>query len=241
MTFPQSNIVYHPEQVAEETGKYISDLLSLHIDKPVLLLLAGGSSVKVLDFIKPEYLHDQITVTVTDERFTQDISENNFDVLQTTSFYNELVQVDAFCINTSVWEGDTVEMHAERFEKNIKDWMAEFPSGVIIALYGMGADGHTAGIIPGIYHGNDFNERYGAEDKLVAITEDNRAGAPFPLRITTTLSFMKKVHYPVFYITGSNKENMLKKALDSETTLEEVPARIILDMNKPMVFTDIKL
>ncbi len=241
MTFPQSNLVYYPERVTEETGKYINDLLSLHIDKPILLLLAGGSAVQVLDCIKPEFLHDQITVTVTDERFTQDISENNFDVLQTTSFYNELVQVDAFCINTSVWEGDTVQMHADRFERNIKDWMAEFPSGIIIALYGMGTDGHTAGIIPGIYHGNDFDQRYCREDVFVAITEDTRPEAIFPLRVTTTLSFMKKVHYPIFYITGSTKKHMLAKALNPETTLEEVPARIILDMNKPMVFTDILL
>jgi 6-phosphogluconolactonase/glucosamine-6-phosphate isomerase/deaminase len=241
MTLPQSNIVYTPQNTAEETGKYISDILALHIDRPILLLLAGGSSVKVLDYIKPEYLHDQITVTVTDERFTDDIGDNNFDTLQTTSFYNELIQVDAFCINTSVWEGDTVEGHAARFEKNIKEWMKDFPKGIIIGLYGMGADGHTAGIIPGVYQGEEFNKKFNTEDTYIAITDDKRLTADFPLRVTTTLSFMKKVQYPIFYITGQNKVDALKKALDEKVSYEEVPARVILDMQKPMIFTDIQL
>jgi 6-phosphogluconolactonase/glucosamine-6-phosphate isomerase/deaminase len=241
MTLPQSNIIYTSQNTAEEAGKYISDILALHIDKPVLLLLAGGSSIKVVDFIKPEYLHDQLTVTVTDERFTDDIGDNNFDTLQTTSFYNELIQVDTFCINTSIWEGDTVEEHAARFEKNIKEWMRDFPKGIIIGLYGMGADGHTAGMIPGVYTGTEFNTQFNTEDKYVAITDDKGPNAAFALRVTTTLSFMKKVQYPVFYITGENKTEALKKALDEKTTYEEVPARIILDMQKPMIFTDIQL
>lgn len=233
--------IEHSSKPAEVAGRYINDILANHMDMPILLLLAGGSSMAVLDHINPEYLHEHITVTVTDERFTDDASENNFDILQSTSFYNNLVQVDAFCINTSVWEGDTPDTHAQRYEKNIKDWISEFPTGIIIGLYGMGADGHTGGIIPGVYAGDQFTNTYNSDDAYVAITKDNRIGTPFPIRITTTFSFMKRINYPLFYITGESKRSALEKAIMPSTSYEEIPARIVLDMNKPVIFTDIEL
>lgn len=235
---------------AEKAGGYINDLLSTHIDKPVLLMLAGGSARDVLPFIKAEYLTPEITVTVTDERFTDDMDENNFDVLQTTGFYQNLMSVDAYCINTSVvggeiayeeyGESEGAAMHAARFEKHIQDWMAEHRSGIIVGLFGMGADGHVAGVIPGAYDAAEFENRFlGQRD--VAVVEVGSSDEAFHFRVTTTLSFMKKVQYPLFYITGDAKKPALKKALDPATPLSETPARIMLDMQSPTVFTDISL
>ncbi len=240
---------------ASEAGKYINDLLSTHIDKPILLMLAGGSSREVLPFIKAEYLTPEITVTVTDERFTDDMGENNFDVLQTTELYQNLMSVDAYCINTSVVGGEIAyeeygasegaAIHADRLEKHIRDWMRDFEkTGIIIALFGMGADGHVAGVIPGIYDDAEFDKRFlGDRDTaVVEVDEAHRSmGQEFQFRITTTLSFMKKIHYPLFYVTGENKRIPLTKALNPETKLSEIPARIMLDMQNPTIFTDISL
>lgn len=225
---------------AEKAGKYISDILAINSGRPILLLIAGGSSVAVVEHINPEYLDEQLTVTVTDERFTDDILENNFDNLQSTSFYNELIQVDAFCINTSVVEGDTIETHAARFENNIRDWMADFPKGIIIALYGIGADGHIGGIIPGLYKGDAFKMKFDS-DRLVETVVDPSKASAFPERVSTTLTFMKRVDYPVIYTTGDIKKGALEKALDTHTSIEDIPARIILDMKAPTIFTDIEL
>jgi 6-phosphogluconolactonase/glucosamine-6-phosphate isomerase/deaminase len=52
---------------------------------------------------------------------------------------------------------------------------------------------------------------------------------------------MKKVDYPVFFISGENKKGALEKALKIETRYEEIPARVILDMKKPIIFTDIEI
>lgn len=226
-------------QAASEAGKYISDLLALHIDSPVLLLVGGGSALAALEHINPEYLENNLTVTVTDERFTEDVEHNNFAMLQTTPFYNDLIQVDAFCINTQLFGDDTPELHRARFEKNIRDWQKEFPKGKIIGLFGMGADGHVAGIIPGVYGAEEFAQKFEGKDYVAVV--DATGKNEQPLRVTTTFTFMKAVDYPLFLITGENKRAALVRALAEEGTLNETPVRIIHEMKKPEIFTDIAL
>ena len=235
---------------ASAAGTYINDLLSTNLGRPVLLMLGGGSSRNVLPFINPEYLTPELTVTVTDERFTDDMGENNFDILQTTEFYQNLMSVDSYCINTSVVGGEIAyeeysnsegaAIMAARFEKHIHDWINEFKTGIIIGLFGMGADGHTAGVVPGLYDAAEFNNRFlGEHDTAtVEMPADNEA---FPFRVTTTLSFMKKIQYPLFYLTGESKKPALQKAIDPDTDLADIPARIMLDMQSPVIFTDIAL
>jgi 6-phosphogluconolactonase/glucosamine-6-phosphate isomerase/deaminase len=240
---------------SEQAGKHINDLLSTHIDKPVLLMLGGGSALDVLPFIKPEYLSPEVTVTVTDERFTDDMGENNFDVLQTTEFYQNLMSADAYCINTSVVGGEIAyeeygasegaAIHAERFETHIRNWMQDFEkTGIIIGLFGMGADGHVAGIIPGIYDDEEFDKKFLGDRDVAVIEIDEAHRAPneeFQFRVTTTLSFIKKIHHPIFHIKGENKHDALIKALNPETKLSDIPARVILDIQNPTIFTNISL
>ncbi len=241
MTFenPTSIPINSSPTPAVEAGKYISDLLALNVDKPVLLLVAGGSSTEVLDYINPEYLSSTITVTVTDERFTEDVEDNNFARMQTFPFYNDLIEVEAFCINTQLFTGDTIDIHAARFEKNIRDWKQEFPTGTIIALFGIGADGHIAGILPGIYNEADFKKTFD-NDAYIAIVDATGKDA-HPQRVTTTFPFMRLVDFPLFYVKGENKRAALEKVLAKEGTLSETPARIIQEMKKPEIFTDIAL
>ncbi len=236
----QKSLIEVSENPALAAGQYISDILSSHIGQPTLLLLAGGSSVEVFDHINPEYLSDKITVAVTDERFTDDISENNFDILQTTRFYDHLIQADAFCINTSVFAGDDIDEHAKRFEKNIQDWISEFPKGIIIGLYGMGTDGHIGGIIPGLYKGNEFEGRFNGKNLVATVIDPSRV-SPFPERVSTTFTLMKKIDFPLIFMKGDEKREVLKKALDPKTKLEEMPAHIILELKNPVVFTDSSL
>lgn len=240
--------IEHSEDPAKNAGKYISELLRQFIDKPILLLLAGGSSVQVLEHISSEYLSDQLTVTVTDDRFSEELDENNFAILQSTSFYNDLIQVDAFCIDTQVLSGEALEGYRARFEKNIREWKKDFPTGKIIALYGMGTDGHTAGMIPGILDKESFDAEFNTEDRLVGsidATKTEQKDRAF-FRITTTLPFMKKwVDHSIFYITGENKKPALVKALkkdgDQREDYFELPAKVISEMKDAVVFTDIQL
>lgn len=238
-----SPIIESSSEPALKAGEYINDLLSANAGKQILLMVAGGSARAVLDYIDPEYITKNITVCVTDERYTDDMSENNFDVLQTLPFYEALIASEGYCINTSLLSGrdsSTVEIVAERFQKDLEEWLAEFPKGIIIGLYGMGNDGHTAGIIPGIYKGDDFEAKFNGHNSVTTVI-DTEGKSSFPERITTTFSFMRKVNFPVFYITGENKTDMLKKSLSDTIILEEVPARIMKELKGAVIFTDIAI
>ncbi|MES3005363.1 MAG: 6-phosphogluconolactonase [Patescibacteria group bacterium] len=223
---------------AEAAGHCISDLLAVHHGRPLLLMLAGGSALAVLNHINPQYLGSHITVTVTDERFTDDILENNFSNLQSTSFYNDLISVDAFCIDTQIYGDETITGHSERFEKNINDWRKEFPKGIIVALYGIGQDGHIAGIIPGIMSDDDFAKRFDG-DRFVAHLDAGRKSDQ-PLRVTTTFPLLRIVDFPLLYVRGEEKRDVLEKALAKEGSLAETPARIIQEMKSVFIFTDIE-
>ncbi len=232
------------EKAAKAAGKYVGDLLSQYVDTPVLLLLAGGSSVKIYDHVSPEYLSELLTVTVTDERYSEELDENNFAVLQAQSFYNQLVQVDAMCIDTQIINDETFEGHRARFESNIREWKRDFPNGKIVAVYGMGEDGHTAGIIPGILSKEAFDLEFNNDDRLVGKL-DATGKNPFPLRDSTTLPFMRNwVDHAVFYVTGDAKKAMLEKALidpeNQKAGFFELPAQVMRHMKEAFIFTDIQ-
>ena len=259
-TLNNSNIRIERYPSAEETskkaGEYINDLLTQYVDTPILLLVAGGSSLAVLEHVNPDYLSPDITVTTTDDRFSTELDINNFAVLQTTSFYNSLVQADAFCISTEPFENETLKEYAHRFEKNLKEWKQDFPKGKIIALYGMGADGHTGGMIPGLMNKEEFYREFNNPNSLVGVfdatTYDNGSNAKsfeFPVRISTSMTFMKDwVDHAIFYITGESKRNALTKVSEDSSNgigsedlidLSMSPVSIVNFMKDSVIFTDI--
>lgn len=252
---------------AKEVGKYLNDLLTQYVDQPVLLLLAGGSSIAALEHINPEYLSPDLTVTTTDDRFSTELDINNFSLLQATSFYNSLVEADAFCISTEPFEDETLEMYRARFEKNLREWKLDFPKGIIVALYGMGADGHTGGMIPGLLSKDEFDAEFNDGDRLVGtfdaiaheaahkdggVNGESSSSAQvskyeFPQRISTTIPFMRDwVDHAAFYIVGEIK----KPALDAVLAIEDEklstdvdfsisPISIARFMKDSTIFTDI--
>lgn len=240
------------ETTAKEAGKYINDILTQYIEKPVLFLVAGGSATTVLDHINPEYLSPDLTVSTTDDRFSTELDINNFAILQSTSFYNNLVEADAFCISTEPFEEETIEQYRARFEKNIREWKQDFPKGTIVALYGMGADGHTGGMIPGLLSKEEFDAEFNDGDRLVgtfdAVTKNQADKFEFPQRISTTIPFMRDwVDHAVFYITGENKKSALNKVLQinddvlsTEIDFSILPISIARFMKDAIIFTDIK-
>lgn len=248
---------------AKEAGKYINDMLAQYVERPVLFLIAGGSSVAVLEHVNPEYLSPDLTVSTTDDRFSTELDINNFAILQSTSFYNNLVEADAFCISTEPFEEESIEQYRARFEKNLREWKQDFPKGIIIGLYGMGADGHTGGMIPGLLSREEFDAEFNDGDRLVGTFDaiaydtlhtvgdeaDSRAkDYEFPQRISTTIPFMRDwVDHAVFYITGEKKKIALdavlqisNDTLSTDIDFSKAPISIARFMKDATIFTDIQ-
>lgn len=228
------NIIKDPEP-AKKAGEHINEILAKYADTPVLFLIAGGSSRAVLDYIDEGFLGPELTITVTDDRYTKELDHNNFAVLQTTDFYNKAVSQDVCCINTEVWGDESQEEVRMKFEKNLRDWRKDFPKGKIIGLYGIGEDGHTAGIITRSYLGQDFLEKFSGKNFVESV--DAKDLNAHPQRITTTFTFMKEIDFPIFYITGKGKQAILSEVL-KQGSLEEVPGRIIHSLPNAVLITD---
>ncbi len=221
----------------EALGAAISDLFERLSGNEVLFLIAGGSSLAVLDHVLDDNISSQMTVAVTDERVSDDLDINNYAQLQATSFWNKLVANDAYSIPTELLGRDSREL-SDAFDAALKKWRADFPKGIVVGLYGIGEDGHTAGIIPGVYSKADFDSRYRGP-RYVEEFEGVGTGS-FPFRVTTTLSFMRDVvDVGYFFAQGEKKAGALKATLSADGSVYETPARIMHDMKKAFVFTDI--
>ncbi|MEI6490873.1 MAG: 6-phosphogluconolactonase, partial [bacterium] len=109
----------------------------------------------------------------------------------------------------------------------------DFPKGKIIALFGVGKDGHIAGMIPGT---ENFEEKFNNPEIWAVDLKDKKFE-----RTTTTFSFLKLIDFPLVYISGVEKAEVLALTVAKEGDLHQTPARILNEMKEPIVFTDISV
>lgn len=217
-------------------------LLQARLDgHDVLLLLAGGSAFKMYDLIDPSLLGPHVTLGMTDDRFTDDIINNNFATLQVTRLYNDTLDSGVWAIGSEPHAGETQEELRARYEFGIKKWLADFPKGKIIAVFGIGTDGHIAGIIPGVLSSEDFEKEFNGTQlvgKLDAADKNE-----FPLRISVTFPLIKNIAHAIVYATGDNKKEILKRVVDAsgQVPLDKMPSRIIHEMKDVTLVTDQEL
>lgn len=221
----------------EAAGAAISDLFAKFSGTEILFLVAGGSSLDVLEYVAEDDISSQMTVVVTDERVTDELDINNYAQLQASPFWNKLVRNDAYSIPTELLGRNSEELR-DAYDAALKKWKVDFPKGVVIGLYGIGEDGHTAGIIPGVYPEKEFDARYLGNRYAEEFSALDKGA--FPFRVTTTLSFMRDiVDVAFFYVKGEAKADALKATLLADGDIHKTPARIMHDMKKVFVFTDI--
>ncbi len=60
----------------------------------------------------------------------------------------------------------------------------------------------------------------------------------YPLRVTVTLPFLRKVSFGVVYAVGKDKKNALIATLAPVGTISQTPARIIAEMPHCLLYTD---
>lgn len=223
-------------EVTQNAANAFMSLLKVYSGKSILLLLSGGSAFKILDYVDTELLNSNCTITVLDERYSQDPTINNFSQLTTLSFYTKAQEKECQFIDTRVENGETQQQLAERFQTELKKWRNQNPEGYIIATQGMGQDGHTSGIMPFPEDQEFFNKTFNSENWVVAY--DATGKNQFTERVTTTLTFMKLIDVSIFYVTGESKKTVLQEVLQLGSQAE-YPARVIHEMKKVLLFTDI--
>jgi len=230
---------------------------------PVLFLFSGGSALSVLDMIDFSCLGGNLTFAPVDERFDPSGEASNLAAFMETDFFRKAESAGAHFIDTRVRKGQGRDDLANEFEATLREWMTmnfchseplsviasacpplegsekscPRPSGKIIALLGMGSDGHTAGIFPDADE-NVFHDRF-ESDCLVA---GYRAPeyATCPERVTATLSFLEKnVDQAFVFVSGEEKRAVWERVLRNDEPIHLLPAGIFHRLRSAEVFTDI--
>lgn len=209
------------EEAAEFTAFAI--LNQLQSGKRVLLFLTGGSAivvgVKIGEILRriPENLITNLTITLTDERYGP---IDHFD-----SNWRQLIEKGFNLPEAKLWPvlmGDTREKTVENFKAKLNEELIK--EEYKIGLFGIGVDGHTAGILP-------RSEAVNSGDLVCGYD------TPEFSRITITPRVIEKLDEAVVWVQGENKWKVLKD-LQTDIPFTKQPAQILKKVRLLTIFTD---
>jgi len=220
-------IKYIHTDAPDSGAKAMTDVLmgGLRAHKKVLWLICGGSNiptaVDVIDDLQQELSYEEIrnlTIIQTDERYGPvGHSDSNWQQMLDLNFNHKGVQVFPVLRNLSLEE--TISEYGKVAES------AFHSADVIIGQFGIGPDGHIAGILPNTKAVTDTSPTSGYEAK------------PFT-RITLTPSMLEKIQIAFVFAFGSSKREAIMNLKNNELSLAEEPAQILKRMAEVNFYTD---
>jgi 6-phosphogluconolactonase/glucosamine-6-phosphate isomerase/deaminase len=176
-----------------------------------------------------------VHIGLTDERFTTDAEGNNFLQLQQTEFYKKVKDSGAQFFNSSPKENETQTEFSSRLKEEIEKYFYSNPESYALGVFGIGEDGHTAGIFP--MGEKEFTDTYRTPEFYIPVFEPANA---YPHRSSITPAFIEEVvDDVVLYAVGTNKcENILDYMYNRTFTEHEIPALIPASHPQSVLFTD---
>ncbi len=234
----------HQRSSAEEAKEALGRCLSLELSRlkhertPTLLLFSGGSALSVLEAIDPENLDSSLAIAPVDERYDPTESASNFAALMKTDFYTVAREAGVHLIDTRVRKGQTRDALADSFEKSLREWRKTNKEGIILALLGMGADGHTMGVFPRKEQG-EFDALFNSERMIVGYRAEGASICPE--RITATFSFIKNfVDRAFVFLVGTEKQQAWTRAILNKDPTHILPINLIHSLREVEIFTDLR-
>lgn len=230
-------------QNSEELSKYALIALSRALQSAgsdgVLLLISGGSVLSLVENLRVPETVPNLTVAMIDERFDTDPKVNNFLMLTQTAFYRDAVCAGVLFLESVPKEGESLSDFSERIASQWGKRFASFPNEKVVALLGVGPDGHTAGVFP-FPENREWFEVFFVHTSNIFVGYDAQQKNIHPKRATATLAFLKdRVDETLVFMSGQSKRGALQDILSDDGELSETPARIIREMKNVSVFTDI--
>jgi 6-phosphogluconolactonase/glucosamine-6-phosphate isomerase/deaminase len=214
-------VVDTPQPAIDHLVKTITE--HLRSGERVLWLLSGGSGAKVClevaKRLKVEPL-EKLFVTVSDERYGnighadenwQQLLDAGF-MLPGATLYRPLQGLDRE--ETTKQFGAWLEMHIKEADYSI-------------GLFGIGPDGHTAGIKP-------FSPAAESDAWAAAFT-----GEDFE-RITMTFPAIESLDEAVIQAMGAEKASTLNQLLRTQVEYAAQPAQVLKSVKKSTLYTDYK-
>ena len=123
------------------------------------------------------------------------------------------------------------------FDARLKEWRKSNPKGKIVALLGIGEDGHVAGVMPFVGKKRLFEDLFLDQEWVASF--DATGKNEHTLRFTTTLTFLKEqVDHAIVFVQGSIKMQALQKIANKDLDINDVPAKILCQMKDVILCTD---
>lgn len=200
-----------------------SILKQLAAGKRVLWLLSGGSGGIIATIASKKLRnHDlsNLSVTMTDERYGpigheaenwQQILDSGFTA-KGALLYRPLINED---------RAKTTSKMNKWLNKQIRS------SDYIIGIFGVGEDGHTAGIKPN-------SPAIKSGDLVASFTGDDFE------RITITFNMIKRMDEVVIQASGANKRPIINSLLNKVVPLNRQPAQILKTVPHAVFYSDNK-
>lgn len=201
---------------------HLSTSLSEHLAKSerVLWLIPGGSAIAIAAKVSRRLSGIDLTnlhVTLTDERFgAVGHGDSNWQQLIDSGFALPGAQL------MPVLRGVDIDETTRVFAKYLETQLAS--AQFSIGLFGMGADGHTAGILPG---------SSAVSDPELAVHYQT----PNYNRVTMTPQAIVMLDEAVLYATGPEKAETLDY-LAKDLSLSKQPAQILKKISTLTVYND---
>ena len=236
MHTPRIHTFTDKEQAASDLAQTLAQEC-LDAKRPTLLLFSGGSALSVIQYLPLFSDAAFLTLSVVDERADPSGATSNFQELSRTPWFQAMRAAGAATIDPLSSATSFSQEKAQAFEHALRQWQETHKNGLIVALLGMGADGHTAGIFP-TPATETFAQLFQSEAWVAAHTVP---GAPsYPERLTTTLTFLQQVADRVYvFICGREKEIAWRHLLAQDLALSALPILGIYAMRQPQIFTDL--
>lgn len=227
--------------IASETAKVINEKLSKK--QKVLWLLAGGSAQayyqlmsEILDFSLD---FGGLTIALGDERYDRNPNHQTatWPVFEKLELFINLQQKGAKFFN--ILSGASLEEETKRFVSFLERAIAD--KNFLLVSLGIGADGHTAGIIP-LDDQQLFESIYLNKGLAVGHTH----GGAHPNRVTISPELIMQADRVLAYAVGKDKKPALEtlKNLDQffpetewSSQLHNYPA-LYLTVKNAEIFTD---
>ena len=208
----------------EDVADFLANAINreLELGKKVLWFATGGSSIAVQVLASKKInreLSDKLTITLTDERYgSVNHKDSNWSKMMELGFSIPGARLIPFLNGEGFTE--TAKNLCQILDEEIKK--ADYKIG----MFGIGTDGHTAGILP---HSNAV----GMDDLVCAYN------TPIFDRITITPQVISILDEAIVYSMGEVKWPILEK-LQEDISLEEDPSQVLKKVPLLTIFTDYK-
>lgn len=203
--------------------QYLTSVISTKLSEgeTVLWLVPGGSAMKIAVEVLARLEEEDtsnLCITLTDERYGRpDHQDENWVQLSRLGF--DVRTINAY----RILRGEDIETTAIDFSEKLERLFSTFTYK--IGLFGMGADGHTAGIKPGSIAttSESLAEQFESDDFS---------------RVTMTAHAISHLNEVVLYAHGAEKFEQIKTLLSTETDVVAQPAQALKQVRKLTIFSD---